>query len=715
MAICNVFKELSKSNGTFFTFSQYAEDLTINQSNSSYKVIPSRFICCDVDYSLFSNKTLPELLQNNFENGCAFLRDKLSGTQTTWTPAVSKNLFWNEVGSNLIISSNNNNIVYCGDINIQSYSEKDNVGYNEIYCYIPNDAKQMKINIIRSNSNDYIQYDKNYICGYNANDVDFNGLLDINSTYFVSNNQLHKENISNHKYIYSNIFDVDLEKIETIVNDSFKFNTVVVFYDIYEGDNIKYLNIPLGMFVTGMIDDGKMNNSIVKFVSNNDIYGAGTSYGLRICNRFTVSSNGVTIKSDSNIVSGEDAVYSSLSQAMSAMVDSQSKMDQLVNNINEYQNGIKDHLAMFKNYRVNVPYVKTINNTPYWFINGKNTGQKIHYDLAFKNSDNVIIADTSIVDGNLQIELTHKDFLGGNMIAGDDKFSDTSVSKFGDSATITLPVLNINSSGHITGVQNKTFTIAIPNIPQLPDYDDSNLMKNDGSNYVASLDLVEHSITPKWTIKKQDNTFVEEKTDMTINVENGAKVDFYGQWSYAAKGETTKLPTSCSGDWGNELPGVNTPIEKTASSLTSTTSYSQTIKAPKSGLEVKNNKVVKAVGSDTSKKTVSVTFKPRIYYGATTLASISSLADLKTLGKTELNTTFEKTFNVDCGEGKYIYLVYPKSMSGNPSFNIGGFDVGDIIEKTAEITNEYGLAINYNILRVSNIQTASKTVIVTKK
>ena len=45
MAICNVFKELTKNNGTFFTFSQYAEDLTINQSNSSYKVIPSKFMC----------------------------------------------------------------------------------------------------------------------------------------------------------------------------------------------------------------------------------------------------------------------------------------------------------------------------------------------------------------------------------------------------------------------------------------------------------------------------------------------------------------------------------------------------------------------------------------------------------------------------------------------------------------------------------------------
>ena len=150
MAICNIFKKLENNNGTFFTFSQYTEDLVVNQSNSSYKVVPSRFICCDVDYSLFDNETLPALLQNNFENGCSFLRSKMG---KDWNPDISKNVFWNEVGYNLFINDSGRdddleysetNIVYCGDINIQSYSEKDNVGYNEIYCYIPNEAKKLK-------------------------------------------------------------------------------------------------------------------------------------------------------------------------------------------------------------------------------------------------------------------------------------------------------------------------------------------------------------------------------------------------------------------------------------------------------------------------------------------------------------------------------------------------------------------------------------------
>lgn len=415
MAICNIFKKLENNNGTFFTFSQYTEDLVANQSNSSYKVVPSRFICCDVDYSLFDNETLPALLQNNFENGCSFLRSKMG---KDWNPDISKNVFWNEVGYNLFINDSGRdddleysetNIVYCGDINIQSYSEKDNIGYNEIYCYIPNEAKKLKYEIIKKTSQDqyYHEYDKRYICGYTHDDIKFDGLLDISKAYKVENSLLSKPYLYStgsggigigYKYKYSNFLSIDLSEYKSLDDNKFSFNTIVVFYDIIVNDSILYSNIPLGMYFSGIIEGGVMNNSITKFVNNNDIYGSGTSYGLRICNRFTVSPNGTSIKSATNTLLGEDAEYAAISQTMAAMADSQKKMDQLISNINDYQKGIKDHLALFKNYRVNVPYIKIINNIPYWFINGKNTGQKIYYDLQLKSSDDSIIISEPIID-----------------------------------------------------------------------------------------------------------------------------------------------------------------------------------------------------------------------------------------------------------------------------------------------------------------------------
>jgi hypothetical protein len=365
MAICNVFKELTKSNGTFFTFSQYAEDLTKHQSNPSYKVIPSRFICCDVDYSSFGNKTLPNLLQNNFENGCSFLRDKLDN----WTPEISKNLFWNEIGEKLLLSDNSNSIVYCGDINIQSYSEQDNIGYNEIYCYIPNDAKKMSFSVTESGEqSEGKQYNGEYICGYDSNDLNFTGLLDIEHVYPFRDSL----GLKDYNYRYDNKYNIDLSSYTYTTDTSFKFNTVVVFYNIYSNGDIKYKNIPLGMFVTGTIYEGKMGGEITKYVNNGDIYYSGTSYGLRICSRFVVSPNSTELQ-DTTVNSEEDGDYPALAQVMSAMTDSQSKMDEVINSIHNYQDGIKGHLAQFKDGRVNIPYIRYINEVPYWFVNGKNT------------------------------------------------------------------------------------------------------------------------------------------------------------------------------------------------------------------------------------------------------------------------------------------------------------------------------------------------------
>lgn len=410
MAICNVFKELTKSNGTFFTFSQYAEDLTKHQSNNSYKVVPSKFICCDVDYSLFNNETLPNLLQNNFENGCSFLRSnifELTKNNVQWTPEISKTLFWNEIGSNLLFANDENSIVYYGDINIQSYSEKDNVGYNEIYCYVPNDAKKMIFDFELSNENQLLlEYGRDYICGYDSNDDGFNGLLDIKQVYQNKNTNLESILLKDYKYQYNSKYIIDLSESQNTGDTLFKFNTVIVFYDIIVGDKEEYTNIPLGMFVTGLISDGKMDNEVTKYVSNEDIYGAGTSYGLRICNRFVVSPNGTEIRYDTDISSGEDEMFPALAQVMSAMTDSQSKMDEVISNLHEYQDGIKEHLAQFKNSRVNIPYILYVNDIPYWFINGKNTGVKVWGDLK-DNLESLQISYDKLndkVDGVIEFE-----------------------------------------------------------------------------------------------------------------------------------------------------------------------------------------------------------------------------------------------------------------------------------------------------------------------
>ena len=169
MAICNLFRSLSKKTGNVMMFSQYSEDLTqCYVQHDNYDVIPSRFVALNINYSTFKapegfvpsspanpNTDIPTYLQNYFENGCAWMRGTKIGEDwepTKWSPDVSTNLFWNALlqsklieYSTITVEGKNIHIIpqvkYVGDIDIHSYESRDGVGYSEVYCYIPNAAE----------------------------------------------------------------------------------------------------------------------------------------------------------------------------------------------------------------------------------------------------------------------------------------------------------------------------------------------------------------------------------------------------------------------------------------------------------------------------------------------------------------------------------------------------------------------------------------------
>lgn len=360
MAVCNTFKELTNNTGEFFTFSQYAEDLTEQLSKVGYKVVPSKFLTLNVDYKEYDNTTLPIFLQNQFENGCAYLK-----SASSWNVDLYKTLFWNAFGDLCIDpSTGKSSINYIGDINIQSFNQVDNMGYNEIYCYIPNDAKEQEVKFTVNNPSDLVEYTEPYICGYDASEVGTNGLIGIDVPSTIN-------------YYLSDKYSFDTTTDST--NTYFDFNTIVVLYDVLDSDgNFINENIPLGIYFTGIIENGAMTNSFRKFVSNNDVYGSGTSYGLRICSKFMVASNGtVKYDVDSSLNTTEIVEdYESYSRLMGQLAESQIKMDSILGSISEYSQDLKDHLSEFKSNKTNVPYIRYINGEGYWFVNGKNTGCK---------------------------------------------------------------------------------------------------------------------------------------------------------------------------------------------------------------------------------------------------------------------------------------------------------------------------------------------------
>lgn len=371
MAVCNLFNTLSHETGNFLLFSQYVEDVTKGYPNGdNYKVVPSRFVALDIDYSSIDipgydrpNTHIPMYFQNIFENGCAYLRSK-SGFD--WTPEISRNLFWNNMfeGKFLTITEDADTsliseVMYYGDINMHAYNEHKGMGYGEIYCYIPTNAKRMKCQVICNNELENRLFDdtntSNKLLGHTTT---------IDTTVYPQ------------KYYYAQDFrmsfdDSEIESLIPYDDSKYSINTIVLLYSIYAKENDTwrpvYENLPMGMYFTGMLENSKMTNTVTKYVTTD--YGSGTSYGLRLCTRFSAMPNGAVLSTSDITV--DDSNYANMCQLMTAMNENLSAMLDVTKSVINTTQEYKETLAIIKNNRTNVPYVREVNGKDFWFVNGR--------------------------------------------------------------------------------------------------------------------------------------------------------------------------------------------------------------------------------------------------------------------------------------------------------------------------------------------------------
>ena len=394
MAVCNLFNQLSNTSGNFLLFSQYVEDITHNYAEGdNWKVVPTGFVALDIDYSKINkslvlnsfkedmNSGLPKYFQNCFENACAYGRahyaewaKEMEGVVKAWNSDISRNLFWNCMFDADMLSvksyGDDNNtvkyipeVVYYGDISMHSYNEHKGMGYNEIYCYIPTDAPKMNCQVV---------------C---ITDANINGRI-----CDTSNNSVYLEGHKNkmvedypQAYYYNRDFsmvfdDKEIGKLNSSSDTKYNINTIVVQYSVFRklNDNweMLYNNIPMGMYIAGMFEDDKLTNQITKYVTTS--YGSGTSYGLRICTRFAANPSGV-IMTTSDLTT-DDSGYTNLCQLMTNMNENLSKMLDISKAAIDTTQQYKDLLSIFKNNRTNVPYIKDVNGTDCWFVNGRYIG-----------------------------------------------------------------------------------------------------------------------------------------------------------------------------------------------------------------------------------------------------------------------------------------------------------------------------------------------------
>jgi len=426
---CNIFKPISNDTGEFLIFSKYTEDLTkAVAAGGSYRVTPSKFAVLDLNLSNFIeyisvkegiseqltdisiNRYISQYLQSYYENSICCAGDY--SDDPAFEPEIYSDLLWKSLEDwGFINRETEDNYTYfpelhfIGDINIHSSRQVEGSNYDDIYCYISPSDKSYKYELSESNFsglptsgiplNEDFNYDneESVIYGWNFasypvnnGGVDIHPRTDEDDVYKIYYDYEH-----NVKYLHPNLNDTG-----SPTNDEyFIFNCIIVFYDVWndlaqEEPQLLHKGLPLGIYFTGPariisnsedaeITDGTTDNTpfrnqVTKYVSNEDIFGQGTGWGVRLMTRIVSTPNNTSYTA---IVNGEDdynTIASAMGQIANAIADI--RTDQRLQAQN-YQL-MKDHLAMFKNYRVNVPYVRYINDVPYWFVNGRNTGQKVY-------------------------------------------------------------------------------------------------------------------------------------------------------------------------------------------------------------------------------------------------------------------------------------------------------------------------------------------------
>ena len=388
---CNLLKPVDSVTGTFFMFSQYSQDLTeAYTKQDTYRCVPSKSVCLNLILTeKHTAKYLGEIFQNYYENACARLRIE----EDQWTPSYAAVLLWRTMEKFGLITKTTKTesgatmtyypeVQHIDDINIYSYNQgEDGIGFNEVYCYVPNDAKKTFYPCEEQHYGSAYKNAEAYIVGWTGEP--YNGLSYTTAWPDGDGTFSYEARGWVPSYVYSTNTSLTQERLSgTVAQDDEKFdiNAVVVLYDIVskttDGESqIKYCNVPMGIYFTGTPNENELTNTIEKWVQHPDIYNQGTSWGLRICSRFMCVPNRVEFKSN------ETQTYNDLDDltgVMSAFADSASLMNEAIVTNSQVLETLRSHLASFKNYQTNIPYIRPIGDENYWFINGKNTGVKVN-------------------------------------------------------------------------------------------------------------------------------------------------------------------------------------------------------------------------------------------------------------------------------------------------------------------------------------------------
>lgn len=450
---------------------------------SGYRVIPSKFVVLDLNInkvfnemdsdrnristyikhnpdtgeyempvgdqaSMGCNNIFPQIFQSYFENANAFIRNN-AGKEgfpiDNWDlpdRSLSSELLWRTLEEWGFIHKEYNTehnfeyydeIKYIGDINIHSNHKVNSYSYDEVFCHIPAREDEYYYRLNQSIEIEGVPYkdggeplnnpledwtDASYPLDY--------PLVNRAITYHDPNEDLgYYYRIGGdipELYFKEKILPEDFTPIPRHPepnNDEYKFNAIVVFYDVLynePGEDPRYLykGRPMGIYISGPIkvEETKavgLSNEFIKFISNNDAYGQGASFGLRIMMRYTPTPNNSTYAME---VSTDGHDYETITEAMGGIADAIIDINRSYGDQYDMHQAYKNHLAQFRNRRTNIPYTREVAGRQYWFVNGRNTGQPV-YPIGYEprtdyTPQDIINSITVVPEGSASVEINQE-------------------------------------------------------------------------------------------------------------------------------------------------------------------------------------------------------------------------------------------------------------------------------------------------------------------
>lgn len=525
-AKCNLLRSLTK-NGTFYMFSEYAENLTKSYvQENQYRVIPNKYAMLDLNYTDKTAQSVGEIFQNYYENACSVYRK--SDSSLLSAGKLANELLWKTLYKyNFITIGTKDNYTYIpelhyiGEIKVTPFEEVDGVGYNELWCYVDNSVPAMRYHTTYPENQtvgaEFAGSVDNYISGFDSTtyptaNADLTGkvvnestgveYLDYNDSNSMGYTMEDAQELAIIPYILtSNTDGVTTHVVDDTITDEFNINTIIVFFDVYDSNSdILYKDIPMGVYFTGTPNDDTLTNEVVKVIADETIYNQGTSYGLRINTKFVCTPQTTSV-SILNVNGYTDEMADKYCALLSSIEDSQTLMETMVTEQTGFNQAIKNHLALFANYRANVPYIRTVGGVSHWFVNGKDMGianpsEKVNNLIDVDDNNNISLTDVS----GEKVWLKYNDF--SDIVMTADSIGLESK---------TLTVVNPSLNSMVFGIDSEGNT----NIQGLNVYDAGSGTYQEILSYIRSVIRHDELINIKFLLDGESSEVTYETTDWT--------------------------------------------------------------------------------------------------------------------------------------------------------------------------------------------------------